>query len=387
METPGSWRLLLPRRHPIDFRHEKAGCGCLSILLAGASALAVPWIGALLDAFDDLDAGSFGSVLLFFPLGLAGAYSLILLVWVFAGGRSEIRMGPRRLRLLERIGPLTFMARTLPLERVSGFRAHPFNTGNGCLIFDVQGAAQRRWAIEYPMPLLSEAAGELARRRDVLLQGKVLGPADVEHGDDVLRLRVHAVGWRFPFIVGMGVLVVIALGAIWGALAVESHPLALLAALVVLGLLGLQVLRKVGRTHVLELSDASLKIVSRDLLRTRTRSWERRDVWGYESGMREDCAELRVRLRSGEKPLLLDGRDTEELDWIASLLRRGRLKLDIKVTSTSSAGRGTCQVCGDPMEERIVWCRKCRTPHHRECWIYTGMCATFGCREIGFTEA
>jgi Prokaryotic RING finger family 1 len=38
-----------------------------------------------------------------------------------------------------------------------------------------------------------------------------------------------------------------------------------------------------------------------------------------------------------------------------------------------------CGVCGDNLAEEIVICRRCNTPHHRECWQYGGGCATYGC--------
>ena len=43
-----------------------------------------------------------------------------------------------------------------------------------------------------------------------------------------------------------------------------------------------------------------------------------------------------------------------------------------------------CRVCGDVMESDIVYCRRCKTPHHRECWEYTGVCSTYGCRETQY---
>jgi RING finger family protein len=43
--------------------------------------------------------------------------------------------------------------------------------------------------------------------------------------------------------------------------------------------------------------------------------------------------------------------------------------------------KGTCQVCGTEMRERRVRCASCDTPHHEECWRYTGECSTFACRE------
>jgi hypothetical protein len=38
-----------------------------------------------------------------------------------------------------------------------------------------------------------------------------------------------------------------------------------------------------------------------------------------------------------------------------------------------------CGVCGDALASEIVVCRRCNTPHHKECWQYGGGCATYGC--------
>jgi sarcosine oxidase delta subunit len=38
-----------------------------------------------------------------------------------------------------------------------------------------------------------------------------------------------------------------------------------------------------------------------------------------------------------------------------------------------------CGVCGDNLASDLVVCRRCNTPHHRECWHYGGGCATYGC--------
>ena len=40
-----------------------------------------------------------------------------------------------------------------------------------------------------------------------------------------------------------------------------------------------------------------------------------------------------------------------------------------------------CRICGEEMSAEIVVCRRCQTPHHRDCWEYAGGCATYGCRE------
>ena len=44
-------------------------------------------------------------------------------------------------------------------------------------------------------------------------------------------------------------------------------------------------------------------------------------------------------------------------------------------------GKGRCPVFGSEMREHLVSCSRCRMPHHEECWSYTGICSTYGCRE------
>lgn len=41
----------------------------------------------------------------------------------------------------------------------------------------------------------------------------------------------------------------------------------------------------------------------------------------------------------------------------------------------------TCRVCGDTIVTDMVFCRRCKTPHHLECWQYYGACAVYGCQE------
>lgn len=48
----------------------------------------------------------------------------------------------------------------------------------------------------------------------------------------------------------------------------------------------------------------------------------------------------------------------------------------------------TCQVCGSPVDEdrNRVFCRRCRTPHHLDCWEFNKMCSTFACGESMFVR-
>ena len=43
--------------------------------------------------------------------------------------------------------------------------------------------------------------------------------------------------------------------------------------------------------------------------------------------------------------------------------------------------RGLCLVCGCLLGSGVVRCASCRTPHHEECWRWTGECSTYACRE------
>jgi hypothetical protein len=45
-----------------------------------------------------------------------------------------------------------------------------------------------------------------------------------------------------------------------------------------------------------------------------------------------------------------------------------------------------CRVCGEEIREGLVFCRRCKTPHHRECWQYIGRCSVFACGETLFRE-
>lgn len=57
------------------------------------------------------------------------------------------------------------------------------------------------------------------------------------------------------------------------------------------------------------------------------------------------------------------------------------LGVGIVFVSEAIAPIGVCEVCGTGMSQDLVRCRRCRTPHHRECWSYVGRCTTFGCLE------
>lgn len=56
--------------------------------------------------------------------------------------------------------------------------------------------------------------------------------------------------------------------------------------------------------------------------------------------------------------------------------------IQVARVSASALAGSLCQVCGSSLGQgRIVYCIRCMTPHHAECWDYAGQCSTFACRE------
>lgn len=43
-----------------------------------------------------------------------------------------------------------------------------------------------------------------------------------------------------------------------------------------------------------------------------------------------------------------------------------------------------CPICCEKIVHDMVYCRRCYTPHHLDCWQYNGLCTTFGCRETRY---
>ena len=47
--------------------------------------------------------------------------------------------------------------------------------------------------------------------------------------------------------------------------------------------------------------------------------------------------------------------------------------------------KAACPVCGAGVAGQKVLCKRCRTPHHRECWEYARGCSMFACGETRFS--
>ncbi|MGE3820863.1 MAG: RING finger protein, partial [Isosphaeraceae bacterium] len=61
-----------------------------------------------------------------------------------------------------------------------------------------------------------------------------------------------------------------------------------------------------------------------------------------------------------------------------------RLNQGIEIVENAEApqevfGPPICKVCGELILGPAVLCQSCRTPHHRDCWEFVGVCSIYGC--------
>ena len=82
------------------------------------------------------------------------------------------------------------------------------------------------------------------------------------------------------------------------------------------------------------------------------------------------------------------GAHLEELERLCAFagesMALGRALLRIREPSMFLAevecvGTGQCPVCATAIESDGRECNRCRTPHHEDCWTYSGGCAIFAC--------
>jgi hypothetical protein len=162
-----------------------------------------------------------------------------------------------------------------------------------------------------------------------------------------------------------------------------------LTALAVLILLGYSLVRVWTLTRTASILIDSGKVTLRQNSGPGTLELKAQDIEFVQTFRSGRTTELQVLLREKPKLRLFEGRPPDELEWAARFLRVAlkRRPLQESAPLRVDAKAGDCQVCGEKMESRVIYCAKCRTPHHEECWSYVGTCSTYGCREIRFTRA
>jgi len=177
------------------------------------------------------------------------------------------------------------------------------------------------------------------------------------------------------------------LGGIW------QIGLAALILFVVVGtLFTLVEVNRRCRRGTVEADRQQLRITWTGLLGSDSREWRWDQIQRVEGGFTGTTINeapqmaLLVTLKSGTVFKGFAGRDRAELDWIAGEVIRLSRPEPVAVESTLQAPGGQCQICGAEMKDRRVFCARCRTPHHEDCWRYTGQCSTYGCREIRFVK-
>ena len=58
-----------------------------------------------------------------------------------------------------------------------------------------------------------------------------------------------------------------------------------------------------------------------------------------------------------------------------ALISGGDVQIEAKDSTWISAVETHCNVCGESLENNIVTCASCHTPHHLDCWRYVGACS------------
>ena len=73
--------------------------------------------------------------------------------------------------------------------------------------------------------------------------------------------------------------------------------------------------------------------------------------------------------------------DRIELFW----QRASGIEILDEPAGAAEATAPTCQICGStiPPDARVD-CRRCGTPHHKDCWEFNGQCSTYACGEKRF---
>ena len=87
-------------------------------------------------------------------------------------------------------------------------------------------------------------------------------------------------------------------------------------------------------------------------------------------------AHLRVQVR---EEVRTEGRLLGLVKTAKEFLDALRLDSEIELGDLSTSKTSMCPVCGSGMDDLVVRCEICKTPHHVECWKYVGQCSTYAC--------
>jgi hypothetical protein len=122
-------------------------------------------------------------------------------------------------------------------------------------------------------------------------------------------------------------------------------------------------------------------------LHTDALAYAQRFIWPYRNG-------FRLRLYNGR--LTIETRAPVESAQEYEGFIRFCIELFDQAQATREAGiayanvgeaqivsNAKCPVCSEALTTMVV-CKRCRTPHHEDCWNYYGGCSVYGCRETAY---
>jgi hypothetical protein len=74
------------------------------------------------------------------------------------------------------------------------------------------------------------------------------------------------------------------------------------------------------------------------------------------------------------------------LESVTRRMSQGIAIVDQPGGPDEDAGPPICKVCGETINDDVIFCASCNTPHHRDCWEYVGACSIYGCNgKVGVT--
>jgi len=116
---------------------------------------------------------------------------------------------------------------------------------------------------------------------------------------------------------------------------------------------------------------------------TRRALWNLRNSGGWfgRADVMLDLGSAGVSLRLG-RGLSRDANALESVVALAAaILGRARASAapDVELSPAEARSGSECPVCGHRVEGDGRNCPKCGTPHHADCWKYSGGCAIYGC--------
>lgn len=92
-----------------------------------------------------------------------------------------------------------------------------------------------------------------------------------------------------------------------------------------------------------------------------------------------------VKFTYADTSVLVDnGGQNKNLFTQQALLTRAAGIAFVEQEAAFSLDEAICRICGEPVTHAAAICRRCKTPHHRECWRYYGACSIYGCGETKY---